>query len=214
MSIITEKEFLETVIEETAVLAELYTGKCKPILFLPEYEEVYKGLNNGKDIPSLPGNPNKRWWIEYVGMRHLFKKIKKESNIPVLHDGFKIPNAKGNILITTSYPVDLLCNSRNCKLFLLESHTGVLKDELEWYTKYHKIGTKELMVFPFNQRVLYLLGDTHNMVAPEKINIRNELHRLAVECKWTIRTTDDKVVFDIKKSSMLSEVMKNYKKIY
>lgn len=197
--------FKNSLISEIMTIKELYSNtKCTPIIFMPDYTAVYKALNNAKLSEATK---------EILNTELMFKSIAKldiRNLISVVTDGYRIPNLTGEILITTSYPVDLL-NHNN--MTLLESHTGKLKQKWEWYSKYHKIGTKDMSVFPFMELLLYYLGDG-TMVTPAGLAIRSELHALAVEHNWTSRTSRDKIIADIYKKPALKEMFTKYKKIY
>lgn len=198
--------FKNALIGEITTLVELYaTTKCTPVIFIPNYTNVYKALNNEKIAEAT---------VEILNNELIFKAVEKidVSHIIAVHrDSYRLPRLEGACLITTSYPVDLLNPSMN--LTLLESHTGKLKEKWEWYSKYHKIGSKDMSVFPFMEVLLYFLGDT-TMISPCNLSIRNELHKVALASNWTSRTTRDKVIADIYKNTTLKDIYGKYKKIF
>lgn len=198
--------FKNALLGEIVSLKELYSNtKCTPVIFIPDYTQVYKMLNHGKLTDAT---------VEILNTELIFKTISKleiKHIISVVNDGFRLPKLDGKCLLTTSYPVDLL--NHNLTFTLLESHTGKLKEKWEWYTKYHKIGSKDMSVFPFLEVMLYFLGDT-TMVSPVGLSARNELHKLAVLNNWTARTSKDKVISDIYKNPMLKDIYTKYKKLY
>jgi hypothetical protein len=205
-NIIASKEFLTVLLEEISVLETLYSDtKCQPVIFIPNYKTVYSSLNKGKDTGITKS------YVETEKMVNTIKKIEKELTIATVKDSYKLPSLNGNVLITTSYTNDLLINLKNYTL--LESHTGKLKSKYEFNTKYHKLGKKDILMIPFYEELLYILGDNY-LVRPMKLTLRLELRELAIANDWTPRTTREKVLYDLKKSEKLSEALKGYKKIY
>ncbi len=115
--------------------------------------------------------------------------------------------------MTTHLACDLLSYRTSLKLQLLESHTGELKKRLVWNTKYKKITTVELNNLPFNEKLLYILGDNTGMVQPLNIKIRRALGDVATSNNWTPNTTVDRVVFDTNKSDIVRPALGGYRSI-
>jgi hypothetical protein len=205
--IIYNKTFIEAVLEEISVIAGLYNGtKCKPLIYMPDYLKVTQVLNTGKG----PGNG--KLYDEISKLRTVLKLLPKLSVLPVITD-FKLVPTEGKVLITTSMVTDLL-NIKNVKqLALLESHTGKLKEKIDWNTKYHSIGAKPLDLFPFMEELLYILGD-NTITKPLKLSTRIELFNIAHDNNWTGKTTRDKVIYDTSKSSLLKELIAGYRKLF
>lgn len=92
-------------------------------------------------------------------------------------------------LMLTHFPVDLLSKYQFGKLTLLESHTGTMKRESQWYTK---LTGKDLSRLPFNRFTLQLFGDG-TMFASMPIAVKEEILELANKNRWTPLTTKDKI---------------------
>ncbi len=205
--VIYNKDFMNAVLEEINVIGGLYNNtKCKPIIFMPNYTKVAQVLNYGKE--SATG----KLYNELVKLYTVLKDLPKKASLPVITD-FKMVTTEGKVLITTSVVADLL-NVKNIRqLSLLESHTGRLKEKIDWNTKYHSIGSKPLEVFPFMEELLYILGD-NTITCPLKLSVRTELFNIAHDNNWTGKTTREKVIYDISKSSLIKEIFTNYKKLF
>lgn len=85
-------------------------------------------------------------------------------------------------------------------LYLLESHTGQLKDRAHWNTKYFKMKDDlqtSVLRLPFNKYLLALLGD-NNQIKPYDIKVRREIVSVAKKFNWTPVSTEEKVYINLK----------------
>lgn len=188
--IVKDPEFMLLLAEEVNNIAGFYfLGDCQPLLFFPNYDKLYKAFNIGKKEGFT------KVYEEHMMVHDLLNKYKKSGKLKVLNDGkgYRLPSLKGRILITTNLPLDL-CNSGN--IDLLESHTGLLKTKDTWGTKYYPVGESKLINVPMQERLLYVLGD-RTIVKPYRMPLRREILDIANKCKWTGRTTVEKVGNDI-----------------
>lgn len=80
---------------------------------------------------------------------------------------------KNDILVMTHYPLDLLRIETPARINLLESHTGLIKTEKDWNSKYFKIPGKDMSVLPLREELLYIFGD-HVIFHPAPVNTRVE----------------------------------------
>ena len=149
--------------------------------------------------------------VELLAVRDYLKNYTPDGLINTITGGFNIPRMEGNILLTTHLTVDLL-NQHN-KITLLESNTGKVKSKYEWYTKYHPIGKRDLDTIPMVEEVLYILGD-HNMVIPAPLTTRLELYQVAIDRRWTSKTTREKIVADLRSVGSLYPYVEKHKRMY
>jgi len=205
--ILTSKFFLDTLLDEIFVISTLYQDvKCVPAFFIPDYTKMLTSLNVNKE------NVLNKDYSFYILLYNIIKKYKPTIESVVIKDTAYIPKLDKDILITTNYSNDLLNNLSN--MSLLESHTGKLKKNFNWNSKYHKVGTRPMNMLPFTEELLYLLGDT-NLIVPMKLNTRVLLMDVAVKKHWTPRTTRDKILYDIKSADeALYNLLLSYKKYY
>lgn len=197
---------VEEILTEIRILQSLASSVELPedwlVIYVPNYVKLVQQFNVNKDI-KLKQIQNMLFMFQlyspYLDRITLSNVIKLSSN--------KLPTIYNNSLITTHFTLDLL-NSNY--LTLLESHTGILKDNHTWYTKYHPVGKEDLSRLPMSDIVLYILGD-HTLVRGLGITVKKELLRVAEDKNWTYRTTRDKIVSNLKDSEILSEAIKDFK---
>lgn len=103
-------------------------------------------------------------------------------------------NSSERVLLLTHNPTDLLVRQYTRSIELLESHSGAIKPESEWYTKY--FNGKDLPNIPFMKPLLPILGDKE-VFHPLGVKVKRVLLTLAQENNWTSLTTIDKVRFNI-----------------
>jgi len=200
---------LYTVLEDISNIVELYGDtKCKPVLFIPDYSKVFKNMNIDKEGSIV----NKDYEI-YTYMLRMSKTKNIDIPMDIEYGTHLLKSNLKNALITTHISSDLLNYRRIPKLKLLESHTGKLKDKSEWYTKLHKLGTKQLNIIPFIEELVYILGDK-NFVLPFKLTIRRKLYELAIDRKWSSQTSSLKVLTDLRHDELFKSIVKNYTKVY
>lgn len=173
-------------------------------LWVPRYETLIKKFNVGKDFSDL------KYIAKNIEAFKLYSPLIKEisyiSKVEPTVD-YKFASTFKESLITTSFPLDLLQSNY---LTLLESHTGVLKDNHLWYTKYHPMGKTDLSRLPMSDIVLYLMGDGY-LVKGASISVKRELLNLAENKNWSYRTTKEKIVSNFKEYPVLTEAIKDFK---
>ena len=205
----------QLIIDELGAIGKLYADtKCKPYLFYPDYTKLMKAWN--KDKEPIVTNPMK----ENMNISNLLAELKKnkliqEDNIPLANNkrDHKLPELglKGKkVIITTHIAVDLF---NSCVTALLESHTGKLKKENEYNTKYHSIGKNDLTMLPWIQELYYILGDHNLIVGVKNILIRKKILELAKRFNWTPSTSKVKVMVNLS-TSEANMYIRNFKSMY
>ena len=63
------------------------------------------------------------------------------------------------------------------------------------------------------EEVLYILGD-HNMVIPAPLTTRLELYQVAIDRRWTSKTTREKIVADLRSVGSLYPYVEKHKRMY
>lgn len=116
-------------------------------------------------------------------------------------------NSKSNSLILTNFAYDLLSYKSFSKLDLIESHTGILKDKTQFYTKL--IGGKDLIRIPFNTMSLQVFGDSQTF-NPMPSKTRQVVLELADKYQWHQGTTKDRLYYSINTLSdkLLADVLR------
>lgn len=209
VDIIRDKEFGAVLADEVTAIGDMYfLNDIEPILFFPNYGDLYRGMNVNKTSAFT------KVYEEHMLVKDVLKKLKSSKLLNPYSNGdsFRLPRLKGKILITTHLAIDLL---NRADLYLLESHTGVLKTKDRFNTKYHQLGDDKMATMPFTEKLLHILGDK-TIVKPHKLEIRRDLVSVANRSKWTPRTTPDKIGHDINKlgTSGLREIYHGYRSYY
>ena len=206
ISLITDKNFTKELNQEIDTLINLYNNTdLTVVIFIPDYDKVMDSFNKHKVSEFT------KPMVELLAVRDYLKNYTPDGLINTITGGFNIPRMEGNILLTTHLTVDLL-NQHN-KITLLESNTGKVKSKYEWYTKYHPIGKRDLDTIPMVEEVLYILGD-HNMVIPAPLTTRLELYQVAIDRRWTSKTTREKIVADLRSVGSLYPYVEKHKRMY
>ena len=201
--------FVKELSNDINVIAELLGDKITVYLYRPDYTKLSKNLDNFKQLD------------EFTSIRYYLLKYQKqisesvETNIKfsVTDTNHRLPK-NNNVLITTHIPMDLLNFSNNHNVFLLESFTGVLKGRKEWNTKYHKLGKKDMSVFPFYEELYWILGD-NMFIKPQPVKVREQLYKVALDKNWNSSTGKNKMLYDLhSKMPDLYKQIKSIKRFY
>jgi len=196
------KFVLDTLWTEFDIILSLYvdTG-CTPVVYVPSYRDVAKNMDTFNDMSKLKGfKLNLAVLVEDITLA--ITKGKLETDMTMIVGKHQLPRSNTKTLITTHVALDLLNYKRITKLELLESHTGKLKTPKEFNSKYHKMGKNDMSIFPFQEKLLYVLGDD-TYIGIQPLKIRQALYNIAVENKWTPFTSESKVMAGVVKDTQL-----------
>lgn len=202
---------LDVLVEELLVIQsvlEPLVGLNYVKIFLPEYDELIERFNVNKDIELNYIQNN----IEAIKLfkKHLIGTLR--SIVPLLvidpMGGYKIDHIyRKHYLLTTHMCLDLL---QYDGFTLLDSHTGLIKENSQWYEKLHPVGTQDISMLPVIDLVLYILGD-NQLVRGLDTKTKKELLLVAIENKWNYRTSRLKAKWDINKSKLLRDAISKFK---
>lgn len=172
-------EMMDIISEEAEIINGLYDGtKCEPEFILPDYSEVFKKHANDYMVGIGDDNP----------VNKVIAKIKNDNS------KLKLTGTSDNILITSHFTLDLMNYKQVPNLTLLESHTGRIKTKKEFNTKYKRFSKQDRTGLPFNERLLYIMGDGH-MFKGEKPSIKKKIYELAISNNINFNTTDERLRF-------------------
>ena len=148
------------------------------VIYLPNYDLVSKKdprFRNPDDLRGLKFFINKHTPTAVNSLAKEFPGIVKRTT-------HKLEYVK-DMFITTHIGYDLLNFTYNSGVTLLESHTAEQKTYELWYTKYYKLGARNMSIFPFNEFLYMLLGD-NELVKPENAKFRRWLYDTAIKDEW------------------------------
>lgn len=194
----TPEEFSQTLHQEIDVIRSLLVNEglnvCQPVFYYASYKSIY--TNQHKSV-ELRKDTTKNQLLNVSKYQDTIKAFNILYPDELLEIDYKLKPEKPNkALIITHVPYDLLSYKYFKNLFLVESHTGVLKPRELWYTKYYVLPQADMSILPFNRRLLKIFGD-HVMFAPMDIRLRREIMTVAIQRKWTNMTTDEKIIQDL-----------------
>lgn len=131
--------------------------------------------------------------VEREGIRQLFDA----SGLEMRRTKTELPGNQRVALLMTHHPVDLLSRYQFRQLDLLESHTGIIKDPSQWYTKL--TAGRDLPPMPFNAFTLSLFGDNNQLLQAQPLKLRRAVLDVAEQDNWASVTTVDKIRYSLKK---------------
>jgi hypothetical protein len=174
-------------------------SKLKVYFYLPTYASLHKEFGKTAEL-RIPKTDLQKQKLEIE--KEVFGKLEQEllsldedkRYVNITDMGVKPSNREIGLLLT-HYPVDLLYSPGFSKLLLIESHTGQIKGENEWYTKFSATATERI---PFNKAMLTFFGDSGGMFKPQHHKARDALMSVADKYKWTYQTTRDKIILNLK----------------
>lgn len=178
---------------EGAVLSAS-NGGCSVVFYSPDYGKIKQALPGANY--RVPGT-EKQFFAEALERVCTTTAVEESQGVDMRSTKIKIEAPTHEALILTHLPIDLLSRYNFRKLDLLESHTGVIKDPAQWYSKL--TNGRELPPLPFNEFTLKVFGDNNNLLSAQPIKVRRAILEVAAQDKWTAITTRDKILASLRK---------------
>lgn len=194
-----------TVIESAITQGSL--GRCSCVFYLCTFMGINRRFPYANHRNPNTDGQKTTWMMEEATLKELMEN-NPSVDFRVYDIEFDESNQKS--LIITHYAVDLLNRYRFKELSLLESHTGAVKNPLQWHTKLH--GGQDLVTIPFDRMTLQVFGDSVSF-RPTSIKVRRHLVELSNKYGWTPATTKALIMRDLKDEHnpvLESFVLKHY----
>ncbi len=197
------KDYLKALKSELTDIKSYIDGqeesKLKVYYYLPTYASLHSEFGKTAEL-RIPKTDLQKQRLEIE--KEVFGELEKElllldedkRYVNITDMGVK-PASREIGLLLTHYPVDLLYSTGFSKMLLLESHTGQIKGENEWYTKFSANASERI---PFNKAMLIFFGDSGGMFKPQHHKARDAVMSVAEKYKWTYQTTRDKIILNLK----------------
>lgn len=190
------QDVFEIAEQEIELIKDLFRNEgmdqVKPIFYLNDYQELFKGPKEvfiqREDRTALQRQARH----VFLGAASLLYRQYPEIKLCKLD----INGGGKDALMLTHIPADLLSYRRFRTLELLESHTGKVKKQGEWNTKYYSVPDAFMGRLPFCRQLLGLLGDSV-LVTPGPIKARKMIMELSKAKNWHPFTTPQKVNADL-----------------
>lgn len=191
-------DLAKVLVDELAFIArEVATAtqnKTKVEFYYPSYSDLTRVLPHAS-LRQI----NTPLQIQQLGLEQsTFLELKKQKMEPwekvsTIHPGRKVPT-----VIITHQPVDLLAWVKFPKLTLLESHTGVFKNRVDWHTKLGSGGSFDRI--PFGKFALTVFGDKNNLLTAMPFKAKQLVFDMAEADRWTSMSTDERIKASLQKS--------------
>lgn len=186
----------ETLSNEMTVIESALTqgsmGRCSTVFYLFTFMGINRRFPYANHRNPNTDGQKSTWMLEEASLKALME-LNPAVDFRVHDIEFDENNQVG--LIITHYAVDLLNRYKFRKLSLLESHTGAIKNPLQWHTKLHSGG--DLVRIPFDRMTLQVFGDSVSF-RPAPIKIRRHILEIANKYEWTPATTKAMIMKNIK----------------
>lgn len=185
--LVEEIEFIQSLVATETL------NKTKVIFYICEYRDLNKKYPEASFRTINTDKQKVYKAIHDQSIQGAISHFGKVDFIKIFNSEITTQNYKTAIFIT-HIAHDLLSNKNFRDMQLLESHTGVLKKQHHWHTKYEN--GKHLTMLPFNKFLLQVFGDSEHF-RPFPIRVRNSLLELAEKNMWTTSTTMDKIKYGV-----------------
>ena len=184
-----EMELIKSVVETKVV------GNMEVVFYICSNKSMHKIFSEAK--LKLPHTDKQKEYehIERTTMEGFIDNYPLGKTIKIFDCLVKGSNSTA--LILTHFPMELLSASTFRTLKLIESHTGVIKEKMEWITKLDN--DPEYQNIPFNALSLQLLGDGAIQFYRGNVKFLKLFKEVATKNKWHAGTTASKVKFDLDK---------------
>lgn len=208
---ITPKELIESFREEIDMYRSIVSSQSGKSLETFLYCPDYKGLSFRfpKAILRTDRTPNQILYSKTMTMV-LGDIIKNEKDLIHLYPLKITDKQPAKTLILTHFAYDLTSKVEG-QLYLLESHTGAIKDKSKWYTKYYN--GKDYATIPFNEAFLPIFGDSQTF-SPLGGAYRRTIVELSQKYNWSFATSKDKVMYglDTLRDRYMADTIKEFLK--
>lgn len=192
------KSVIDTLLEEMTIIEATINKLSEGMVNVVYYASTYGSL--GRKYPQAilrpVTTPNQ---INYVHLERdvIIRLLENPLAFDIRRYDTEITDKFSDVLIITHLCIDLLSKSNFNRIRLLETHTGSIKNHLQWNTKLTK--GKDLIRIPFNKFTLQVFGDNGYLFSQMDHRTRAVVTNMAEIDKWTTATTKDRIIASIRK---------------
>lgn len=197
------EEFLDLLEQELSVITDTFDMQEPPLdvkFYAPSYDALLREYRNGelKDIKT--DKMTHKTKVENKVLKLLNGRY-TGSSMPIIFNDLEIKtNTPYKAFFLTHYPVDLLHTKGFDKVYLIESHTGVVKGPEKWWTKLATKNLEHAERIPFNKATIQFFGDSGNMFKSQPFKAKKRVAEIAEKYKWNQTTTKDRILATLKLS--------------
>ena len=186
------REVIPAFIEEARQLQNfIHAGGRAFYFYVPQYRAIERVFPLAKFRKEEKLTPKQK--VEAIA-EHVAITALMSSGLPISNLNYNFPAYDKDVWMITHHPIDLLQRYQFKSLHLLESHTGTLKNPMEWNSKI--IPSADYVRIPFNVMTLQVFGDGVNFLSGPPA-YKKALKELAEVRQWTPLTTKIKIIDDL-----------------
>ena len=199
---VNAKDYATSLLQEVDELKSALAQEEHPlevVLYLPSYKSIAQYMGNGELKPLNTDKQKAYNTLENNTLQRIVDMYKDIENKPFLEVDMDIKvDTYQHIFILTHLPVDLLNVVNAADVYLVESHTGKVKSQDLWYTKFASERSPNI---PFNKATLLFFGDSGGFFKPQNVKSRRRLIDIGTTRKWNAHTTPSRMLLGIELSS-------------
>lgn len=174
------------------ILGKISTNKSPNMV---AYYCSYAGLEKRFKLAKI-WKPETKIQLHYASLQdQVLKRLLSQLRGHIRLCDHTMPNGIRNTFVLTHHIVDLVVPNGYGDITLIESHTAVLKEKGQWYTKL--TGGSKLERIPFNPLTLQVFGDNSTNFKANDFKYKSAILMLAEQYKWTPMTTVERVKLSI-----------------
>lgn len=192
------KAVIDTLLSEMSIIEATINKLSEGMVNVVFYASTYGSL--GRKFPQAIMRPvTTDLQIHYVHLERdvIIKLLENPLAFDIRRYDTEITDKFSDVLIITHLCIDLLSKPNFNRIRLLETHTGIIKNHLQWNTKLTK--GKDLIRMPFNRFTLQVFGDNGYLFSQMDHKTRTSVIAMAEEDKWTTASTNDRIIASIRK---------------
>ena len=199
---VNAKDYAASLLQEVDELKSALAQEEHPlevVLYLPSYKSIARYMGNGELKPLNTDRQKAYNTLENNTLQRIVDMYKDVENKPFLEVDMDIKvETYQHIFILTHLPVDLLNVVNAADVYLVESHTGRVKSQDLWYTKFASERSPNI---PFNKATLLFFGDSGGFFKPQNVKSRRRLIDIGTTRKWNAHTTPSRMLLGVELSS-------------
>ena len=199
---VNAKDYATTLLQEVDEIKAALSEEQHPlevVLYLPSYKSIARYMGNGELKPLNTDKQKNYNTLENNTLQHIVDMYKDMEQKPFLEVDMEIKvETYQHVFILTHLPVDLLNVVNAADVYLVESHTGKVKSQDLWYTKFASERSPNI---PFNKATLLFFGDSGGFFKPQNIKSRRCLVEIGSTRKWNAHTTPSRMILGVELSS-------------
>ncbi len=208
--IVSDYELANTVMDEMEIIESSvreYSNHLSVKFYIVHYDKLKSIYPNANYRDSVT---ERKQFISLLYQNTLMniKQIDTNNKISVFDIDIK-PLISSKIVMLTHNAVDLTSSVYFTDVVLLESHTGKLKSNKDWYTKMSTPDKSELL--PFTRPILIYFGDSE-IFRPQPIKYRRIILETASKFNWSLFTTTERIKLTLgfhEEKLLVNDILKN-----